>query len=86
MRPDDNEVHDSDYLVDKLFDFYLKVSPQLRSVSSFILYWAFKRHILSPKYLAESAWKMLILVFMVSLIDNKTNIIHVYREDYSGQV
>jgi hypothetical protein len=52
IRADDDETHDSDFLVDKLFDFYLKVCGQLRIISSFLMYWAFKRKILTPKYLS----------------------------------
>lgn len=86
LRPDDNPEHDSDYLIEKLFDLYLKVCPQLRTISSFLLYWGFKRQILSPKYINESAFKVLILAFLVSGIENVTNVIYQYRDDYKGQL
>lgn len=83
VRPDDNTDHDSDYLVDKLFDFYLKLFPSFQTISSFLLFWAFKRGILSIKYINESAFKILLLACLMGVIENVPNVIHMYRKEYA---
>lgn len=85
MPLDDNFEHDSDYLVEKLFDFYLKICPKLQEMSSFLMYWAFRRGILTPKYISESAFKMLILVAIVA-IENVVNVISRYRDVHKAEL
>lgn len=65
LRPDDDPEHDSDYLVEKLFGFYTSLIPEFHEISSFILFWAFKRKILSMKYINETAFKVLLLAFLM---------------------
>lgn len=50
------------------------------------MYWAFKRKILNPKFISESAFKVLILAFLMGVIDNVGNVIHIYRNEFSGHI
>jgi hypothetical protein len=82
---DNNHEHDSDYLVEKLFDFYLKICPRLHELASFLMFWAFKRGILSNKFISESAFKMLILVAVV-VIENVHNVVSRYRDVHKSEL